>query len=140
MSTNKSSKPRTSKPGAGSKAAGAGGSAPRSGPVDGATGAKSGGTGPAPARGNAANRQDRGRWRSRPDPLGTRRWLAMLKGWVTVNWQAKLISLVIAFVVWYLARASIDQDRLWLPPDFHPGSASLLTTPPTADTVARSNP
>lgn len=52
------------------------------------------------------------------------------------NWQAKLISLTVAAVVWYLVRSYIDQERDgWLPPDYQPGIASTLTTPWESDRI-----
>lgn len=63
-------------------------------------------------------------------------WLRRLGDWVLVNWQAKLIALAVACLVWYLVRTYVDQDRgNWVPPDFHPGVATALTSPPPALTV-----
>ncbi len=84
-------------------------------------------------------RAGRGRGPARPAGKARSPWLDTIEACVKDNWQAKLIALIAAVVVWYLVRANIDQDRLWLPPDFHPGAASILTSAALSDTVARSH-
>jgi hypothetical protein len=46
-----------------------------------------------------------------------------LKDWLTDDWEAKLVALVLAFLVWYVIKDKITREPTPVPEGFRMGTA-----------------
>ena len=53
-------------------------------------------------------------------------WLATVRRWITHDWEAKLVALFLACLVWYMVRENVARERKieipkgWSPPMLPP--------------------
>ena len=60
------------------------------------------------------------------NPTGINRWSAAVRRWITHDWEAKLVCLVLACLVWYMVKDMVarehkfDMPKGWAPPQLLP--------------------
>ena len=52
-----------------------------------------------------------------PTTARLKKFAALLKEWCIDDWEAKLVALVLAFLVWYIVRDKLAKNNKFTPPD-----------------------